>query len=169
MSIPARVATTVLFDLKVFGVEHVPRSGGAILASNHQSYLDPVLLAVRLPRPVSFLAKSELFSNRAFAWLIRSLHAFPVRQGAGDVAAMREAIRRVQEGYLLNIYPEGTRTWDGQLQPIQPGIALVVKRAGVPVIPAVIDGAYEAFGPHRSFPRPWPILLAYGPPMKLQH
>lgn len=163
----ARVATTLLFDLKVYGVEHVPRSGGAIIASNHQSYLDPVLIGVALPRPLSYMAKSELFRNRLFARLIRSLHAFPVRQGAGDVGAMKESIRRVREGHLLNIYPEGTRTEDGRLQPILPGVALVVRRAGVPVVPAVVDGAFDAWPPHRKLPRPrrWPIIVLYGPPM----
>lgn len=163
----AQIATTLLFDLKVYGLEHIPRSGGAIIASNHQSYLDPVLIGVRLPRPLSYMAKSELFRNPFFARLICSLHAFPVRQGAGDVGAVKESIRRVQEGHLLNIFPEGTRTEDGKLQPILPGVALVVRRAGVPVVPAVIDGAFDAWPPQRRLPRPrrWPIIVEYGPPM----
>jgi 1-acyl-sn-glycerol-3-phosphate acyltransferase len=165
LRVPARIFTTLLFDLKVFGTEHVPRSGGAILAANHQSYLDPVLLGVRLQRPVTYLAKSELFRNAFFRWLISSLHAFPVKQGAGDVGAMKESIRRLQEGYLLNIYPEGTRTETGQLGPILPGIALVVRRAGVPVIPAVIDGAFDCWPPHRKIPRPGRVYVMYGPPM----
>lgn len=165
-SVPARLGTTLLFDLKVFGLENVPKHGGAIIASNHQSYLDPVLLGVRLGRPISYLAKSQLFKNPLFSWLIRSLHAFPVKQGAGDIGAMKESIRRVQEGHLLTVFPEGTRTETGDLQPIQPGVALIVRRAGVPIIPAVIDGAFEAFGPDQKVLRPWPILLSYGPAMK---
>src|SRR6185312_9644763 len=96
-----RVATTLAFDLKVYGAHRVPQEGGVLLVSNHQSYLDPVLLGVRLKRPLSYMAKSELFKHRAFAWLIRSLGAFPVKQGAGDVGAMKETIARLQEGRAL--------------------------------------------------------------------
>jgi len=163
--VPCRVAATLLFDFKVFGIEHVPRTGGAILASNHQSNLDPVLLSVRLSRPVTYMAKVELFKKPAFAWLIRSLHAFPVKRGAGDVGAMKEAIRLLQNGYLLNFFPEGTRTRDGEIGPIQPGVALVVKRAGVPVIPVAIDGAYESMGRGDKLFRRFPILMQYGAPL----
>jgi len=163
----AHIGTSLLFDFKAFGVEHVPLTGGAILASNHQSNLDPVLLGVRLRRPVTYMAKSELFSNPAFSWFIRSLHAFPVKRGAGDVGAMRQAIQLLQEGYLLNFFPEGTRTRDGEIGPVQPGIALVVKRAGVPVIPVAIDGAFESMGRGSKMFRPRPIYLQYGPPLEL--
>src|SRR3954469_14101617 len=78
------VTCILLFDYKAYGVKNVPRRGGALLVSNHQSYLDPVLLGVNVPRPMSYLAKSELFENRFFGWLITRLYAFPVRQGKGD-------------------------------------------------------------------------------------
>src|SRR5438876_4866321 len=102
-----RTITSRMFDLKVYGLEHVPKTGGVLIISNHQSYLDPVLLGVQIPRPMSYLAKSELFAIPGFGWLIRQLNAFPVRQGEGDVAAVRETIRRLQEGHMLNIIPEG--------------------------------------------------------------
>src|SRR5205085_495254 len=102
-----RPILSAAFELKVYDRHFVPRRGGVLLVSNHQSYLDPVLVALYLPRPMSFLAKSELFRHRFFAWLIRSLNAFPVRQGAGDVGAVREMIKRLREGHMLNIFPEG--------------------------------------------------------------
>ena len=163
-----RLGTTLIFDFKAFGLQNVPPTGGAILASNHQSNLDPVLLAVRLKRPVTYMAKIELFKRKAFAWLIRSLHAFPVRRGAGDVGAMKEAIRLLKAGYLLNFFPEGTRTRDGEIGPIQPGVALVVKRAGVPVIPVAIDGAYESMGRGSKLFRRFPILIQYGAPLSVE-
>src|ERR1700688_1742001 len=86
----ARIGTTLMFDLKTYGRENVPKDGGVLLVANHQSYLDPGLVAVHLYRPVSFLAKSELFENPYFGWFIRKLHAFPVRQGDGDVGAVKE-------------------------------------------------------------------------------
>ena len=163
----ARVLTTLLFDLKVYGAHRVPDRGGVLLVSNHQSYLDPVLLGVRLRRPLSYLAKSELFRHKPFAWFIRSLGAFPVRQGAGDVGAMKETIARLQEGHALNIYPEGSRTQDGQLLPIERGIGLVVKKAKVPVVPVVIDGSFQAWPRSCRLFHPHPIRVMYGPPMDL--
>ena len=84
-----RVFTTVMFDLKVYGRDNVPDEGGALMISNHQSFLDPAILGVQLRRPMSYLAKSELWHNRLLGWLITNLNAFPVRQGAGDVGAIK--------------------------------------------------------------------------------
>jgi 1-acyl-sn-glycerol-3-phosphate acyltransferase len=165
--IPCRVFTQVWFDLKVYGIGHVPREGGVLIVSNHQSYLDPVLLAVKLPRPLNFFAKSELFENHYFGWLIRSLGAFPVRQGEGDVGAVKETIRRLQEGNALNVYPEGTRTLSGEIESMQPGIGLIVRRAGVAVVPAVIEGSFAAWPKGSAIPHAHPIRVMYGPPMHL--
>jgi 1-acyl-sn-glycerol-3-phosphate acyltransferase len=164
----ARILTTTLFDLKVFGLENIPKRGGALVVSNHQSYLDPVVLGARLQRPLSYFAKEELFAvTPACTWLLRSLGAFPVHQGHADVHALKESIQRLQEGYLLNIYPEGARTPDGKIGKIEKGIALIERRAHVPVIPTVIVGAFEAWPIHRRFPRSWPIYVQFGPPMDL--
>lgn len=164
----ARVLTTVLFDLRVYGRENVPARGGALIVSNHQSYLDPMLLPVRLERPLNYIAKSELFRGRIRGWLLRTVfNAFPVRQGAGDVAAVKETINRLRQGHLLNIYPEGARTFDGRIGELRPGVGLIVRRAGVPVVPAVIIGAFEAWPRQRRFPRPRPIRVEYGPAMDL--
>ncbi len=125
----------------------MPDVGGALLLTNHQSYLDPVLVGVRLRRPVAFLAKSELFEVTGLNWLIRSLNAFPVRQGAGDVGAIRETISRLNEGYILNVFPEGTRTLDGKMNEIQGGFALILRKVEVPAIPVIIHGSYQAWKP----------------------
>lgn len=162
-----RVTTTLAFDLKVYGAHRVPSEGGVLLVSNHQSYLDPVLVGVRLKRPLSYMAKSELFRFRPFAWLIRALGAFPVKQGAGDVGAMKETIARLQEGRALNIFPEGSRTEDGELLPIEKGVGLVIRKAKVPVVPVVIHGSYEAWPKDQKLPRPHPIRILYGRPLDL--
>lgn len=163
-----RPIMTLLFDLKVYGRQHVPLKGGALLISNHQSYLDPVLIAVYLERPMSYMAKSELFENKYFAWIIRALNAFPIKQRAGDVGAIKETIKRLQEGYLLNVFPEGARTFTSELGKIEPGAALVIRRAGVPVIPCVIQGSYEAWPRTVKFPKPHPIAVMYGPPLNVE-
>jgi 1-acyl-sn-glycerol-3-phosphate acyltransferase len=136
-----------------------------LLVANHQSYLDPVLVAVHLDRPVSFLAKSELFENPYFAWFIRSLHAFPVRQGEGDVGAIKEMIRRLQEGNVLNVYPEGSRTETGEVAPLEKGVALVIRKAGVPVVPVAIDGSFAAWPKDAALFHPHPVRVKYGKPI----
>jgi len=136
MKVIVRIFTTLMFDLKVYGLHNVPSRGGALLLSNHQSNLDPMLIGVKLRRPASYMAKSELFEkSRLFTWAIRTLHAFPVRRGQGDVGAIKEALARLHEGRLLTMYPEGTRTLDGQIGRVLPGVAVVVRRARVPVLP----------------------------------
>jgi 1-acyl-sn-glycerol-3-phosphate acyltransferase len=161
----ARVITTVFFDLKTYGAYNIPKTGGVLLVSNHQSFLDPIILSSGLDRTLSYLAKAELFHNRFFGWLIGSLNAFPVEQGAGDVGAVREAIARLQEGHLLNVYPEGARSDDGEIQPMEKGVGLVIRRAKVPVVPVAITGSFEAWPKTKKYPRSHPIRIVVGPPM----
>jgi len=163
----AYIGCTVMFDYKAYGVKNVPRTGGALMISNHQSYLDPVLLGLNLPRPLSYLAKSELFKNKFLAWLITELRAFPVRQGRGDKAAIEETIRRLREGHMLNIFPEGTRTPDGKIGEMQRGAALVVRRAGVPIVPVAIHGSYEAWPTGQKIFRSRPVRVLYGKPLNV--
>jgi 1-acyl-sn-glycerol-3-phosphate acyltransferase len=165
---PCRLITTLVFDLKSYGSHHVPERGGALLISNHQSVLDPVLLGVHLRRQISFIAKSELFENPKFSWLIRNLNAFAVRRGQADVAAIKEALHRVKDGQVVTLFPEGTRSKDGRLHPIQPGIAMLVRRVDAPVIPAVVDGAYRAWPKGAKLPRPVPVRVMFGAPLKLE-
>jgi 1-acyl-sn-glycerol-3-phosphate acyltransferase len=165
LQILARFLTTNLFDLKVYGIENVPETGGVLLVANHQSYLDPVLVAVRLRRAVSFMAKSELFENRYLGWLIRSLHAYPVRKGEGDIGAIRQAIQRLNAGYALNVYPEGTRTLDGKIAPLEKGIALILRKVDVPVIPVAIHGSFDAWPKGEKVFHSHPIRVNYGKPL----
>ena len=164
-----RILTSVWFDLKVYGKENVPETGGVLLVANHQSYLDPPLLGVQLRRKASFLAKSGLFVNPVFGWVIRNCNAFPVRQGEGDVGAVKETIRRLQEGHMLTVFPEGGRTEDGELQPILNGAALVVRKAGVPIVPVVVDGSFKAWPKHRKLWQRHPVRVLFGKPAVVHH
>jgi 1-acyl-sn-glycerol-3-phosphate acyltransferase len=163
-----RLVATSLFDLKVTGLQHIPAAGGALVVCNHQSCLDPVVLSARVRRPICFMGKHELFdASPAIDWLLRALGAFPVHQGQRDLHAVREAIARLESGQLVNIFPEGARTPDGNIGKIEQGIALIDRRAHVPLIPAVIVGAYKAWPIHRRFPRLRPIRVQFGPPMEV--
>ncbi|MCP3904034.1 MAG: 1-acyl-sn-glycerol-3-phosphate acyltransferase [Planctomycetes bacterium] len=163
-----RPLATLLFDLKVDGSHHVPDRPGVLIVANHQSVLDSILLTLRVERPLSYLAKSELFENRFVGWLLRTVfNAFPVRLGRGDVGAIKETIQRLRDGHLMSLYPEGARTRDGRIGPLQKGVALIVQRAEVAVVPAVIAGAFEAWPIDRRFPRRHPIDIRFGPPLDL--
>ena len=162
-----RITTTLAFDLRVWGGDYIPAKGGAIVVSNHQSNLDPIILAVRVRRPMWFFAKAELFEKPWFARVIREMNAFPVRRGEADISAVKEAIRRVKEGQVLTVFPEGTRTRTGAIGPIQGGITTIIRRAEVPVIPVVIEGSHQAWPRGRKLPCTHPIRILYGPPMRI--
>jgi 1-acyl-sn-glycerol-3-phosphate acyltransferase len=157
-----------LFDLEVYGRENIPTRGGVLIVSNHQSYLDPILLPLWLERPLNYIAWSKFFENPFLGWILRSVfNAFPVRLRSADVGAIKETIRRLRAGHLMNIYPEGERTPNGEIGPLLGGVSVIVQRAGAAIVPAVIVGAYDAWPLHRRFPRRRPVRIRYGPPMDL--
>jgi cytidylate kinase len=142
----------VLYRHKVYGLEHFyPR--GAILASNHTSFLDPPLLSISWPEEVHFLARQSLFHNRFFGAFIRAINSHPVSGDAGDVAVFRTICDLLEEGKKVVLFPEGTRSLDGALQPMKPGIGLLLSRTKAAVIPAYLDGPYRIWSRHRKFPK----------------
>lgn len=160
----------VFFRFRALGQHNIPVSGGAIIAANHQSYLDPGLLAIGLTRPIDFMARQELFEvNWFFRWLISSVNAFPVTQGKFDSSAIREAIKRLKQGQLLMVFPEGTRSFDGKIAGLKSGLYLLAQKSGVPIIPTVIDGAFEVWSRHHYLPiNLGEIRVKYGKPLKTQ-
>ena len=154
-----------LFRVRIFGRENVPPTGGALIASNHQSFLDPVFVAVGLARPVNFMARGSLFRNALFGALIRSLNAFPVKREAVDFGAVREAVARLERGSLLMMFPEGTRSRDGRIGRLKDGFVAIAARAGAPVVPAVIEGAHRAWPRGRVLFEPRDVCVAFGRPL----
>jgi len=161
----ARVLFVTLFGIRVYHAERLPREGGVLVVSNHQSYLDPILVAVGMPRPFQPMARESLFRVAPFRWLIRSLYAFPVRRGTADFGAVREALRRLRAGAVVLMFPEGTRTRDGSIEPLQGGPVTVALRGGVPIVPMVIDGAFEAWPRTQMLPWPHRVRVVCGTPV----
>jgi 1-acyl-sn-glycerol-3-phosphate acyltransferase len=153
---------------RVFGQHNVPREGGVLLVSNHQSFFDPILATMALPRECNYMARDTLFRNYWFKKLISSLNAFPVKRGTADIGAIKETLRRLKSGGLVNVFPEGTRTQDGSVRPMQSGVVLIARRAGVPIVPCMILGAYEIWPRHATFPKPGPVIVAYGKALRLE-
>lgn len=134
----------IVMGFKVYGVENVPKKGGFILAGNHVSHLDPPALASACPRVLHFMARHTLFNNRVLGWIIGSCNSFPVRRGEVDLGAIKEAVRRLKNGKVLLIFPEGTRSQNGEIQAAQPGVGYLSLMAGVPILPAYVKGTDEA-------------------------
>ncbi|RMH58405.1 MAG: 1-acyl-sn-glycerol-3-phosphate acyltransferase [Candidatus Hydrogenedentota bacterium] len=147
------------------GAENVPETGGVIVASNHASVLDPPVIASAVERPLTYLAKEELFKNRLIGWFIGSLGAFPVKRGRNDRQAMRAAIDLLKEGRGVVFFPEGTRSRTGEIGRMKPGFVLVAAEAEVPVVPAYIDGTFEAWPRGGKF-HPAKVRVAFGEPME---
>ena len=163
-----RMMYATYFRWRVFGAEHVPLSGGVILASNHASFLDPPLVGAGLRRDINYLARESLFRFPGIGALLRSWNAVPVDRDGGGAAGLREILNRLLAGGAIILFPEGTRTPDGRLRPARSGIGLTVIKSDVPVIPVRTFGTFEAFGRDHKFPRPVSIAVKYGRPMKFE-
>lgn len=151
------------FGLRVSGAEHVPPSGPALIVSNHQSILDPPLIGGATRRRIYFLAKAELFRIPVFGWLIRALHARPVRREGSDPRALKTAARLLTEGKALLVFPEGTRSRDGRLGEGKPGVGMLAVTSGAPVVPAYVSGTLEALPKGAAWPRRSPVSVRFGP------
>ena len=117
----ARLAAVWMFRIRSFGHESIPSDGAGLVLSNHQSNLDPLLIGLCSPRGFHYVARESLFRNRVLAWLMRSLDGFPIdREGTG-ISGLKETLRRLKHGQVVVLFPEGTRTRDGEVQPIKPG------------------------------------------------
>lgn len=151
--------------VRVFNVRHVPQKGGVLIISNHQSFLDPVLAGMGVPREMHFMARDTLFDNPGFGRLIRSVNAFPVRRGEADISAIKETLRRLRDGQVVLLFPEGTRSEDGTIKPFMAGVGSIARKAGVPVVPALVDGVFQAWPKGQALPLPCRVIVEYGEPL----
>jgi len=138
---------------------------GLLIVSNHQSFLDPVLVGSALPAPASYLARRDLFRIPVLGQVIYALNSYPVTRGAVDSAALRNILRLLRSGETVLMFPEGTRSYDGALGLFKPGAAAIAIRCGVPVLPACVEGAYECWPRTQKLPRPGRVAVAYGKPL----
>lgn len=157
------LAMRMLFRLRGRGQEHVPAAGPVLLVANHSSVLDPPLVGSVTPRPLSFLAKAELFEIPLFGALIRRLNARPVRREGADPAALRLGLKILEAGGVLLVFPEGTRGDESTLRPAKPGAGMLAVLSGAPVVPVYIEGSGRAWPRGRSWPRPARVTVTFGP------
>jgi 1-acyl-sn-glycerol-3-phosphate acyltransferase len=160
-----RVLFRLYFRRQAFGVENVPKTGPVILASNHASFLDPPLVGSALPREINYLARDTLFRFPIVGWILRDVNAVPVDREGGGAAGLKTILDRLLAGNGIILFPEGTRTQDGNLQKPRAGIGLTVIKSEAPVVPVRIFGTYDAFGKRHKVPRPHKVVVVFGKPL----
>jgi len=136
-----RAVSWPVFRMRISGTAHVPKTGGFILACNHRSYYDPLLVGSWSPRQMYFFAKEELFRHRLFGWVITRTNAIPVKRGRVDRQALSRAIDVIKRGYGLTLFPEGTRSKTGGFLQPRAGVGMIAVQAGCPIVPAYLHGS----------------------------
>jgi 1-acyl-sn-glycerol-3-phosphate acyltransferase len=161
-----RGLSRLYFGLELRGTEHIPASGALLITPNHQTYADPPLVSLPIRRPVYYMAWNRLFKVPGLGWLIRRLRAFPVDIESRDSRATREAVRLLQAGEVVMIFPEGERSLDGSVSRFKLGAFRLAVSLGVPVLPVTIAGGHQCWPPSRVLPRPGRVAITYHPPLR---
>jgi 1-acyl-sn-glycerol-3-phosphate acyltransferase len=160
----AKVVFGLYFRLRMRGQEKLPAHGGALLLINHQSFLDPLVVGTPLTRPVSYVARDSLFRVPVVGWILRNTYVFPISREAASSSSIKEAVRRMHHGFLVGIFPEGTRSVDGTLGEMKPGFMALVRRGDVPVLPVGVGGSGRAFPRNTWIVRPKTVRVVIGDP-----
>jgi len=163
-SLSKAIAKT-FFSYRVIGAENMIEEGPCIIAANHCSFFDPPLVGVACKRAIHYLARKSLLEWPILGPIFPELNVIPVDRKNADRSALMGAIRVVRGGGAVLIFPEGTRSPDGQLQPAQPGIGMIVAKTGAPVVPARISGSYEVFSRERLLPKKGKVSVEIGHPL----
>jgi 1-acyl-sn-glycerol-3-phosphate acyltransferase len=150
---------TALYSLRTQGARNVPRTGPVLALSNHQSFFDPILVGLAIPRYVRFVHRQSLKKNRLLARVMASLRAIPIEHKGFSREGLQATLDSLAAANCVGMFPEGERTHDGTVQEFKPGIFLLLKRVSAPILPVGIAGAYAAFNRHRKLPRLGPLFL----------
>lgn len=155
----------VIGGLRASGQKNIPKSGGVLLVSNHLSHFDVFILGLLIPRTLNYVARSTLFIF-PLNHLIRSVGGFPIQRDGLGAQGVKETLRRLKRGGIVTFFPEGTRSRDGEIGELKPGLAALAAKAKVPIVPAGIAGTFESWPRGQSLPKPHPIRVHYGEPIQ---
>lgn len=161
----ARTFFTLYGQWEIIGYDRLPKTGPVIVLPNHISYLDPPIVGAAIKRECAFMARHDLWHNKLLAWFLPRLGAFPVHRGESDRAAIRSSLAALEQGLCLMLFPEGTRSRTGNLQPAEPGVTLIIQKSGAPVVPVALIGSNEMMVPGSSRIRRAKLRIIFGKPI----
>ena len=163
--VAARLVGVALFHVRCRDRRRVPASGGVLVCCNHQSALDPLVVGLACDRRLNYLARRSLFRFTLFRWLIEYLDAIPLDRHGLGVEGLKETLRRLKRGEMVLIFPEGTRTCDGEMRSLRPGFGLLARRSGATLLPMALDGTFEAWPRHARYPGLATLQIQFGEPL----
>ena len=160
-----RLVFGIYFRFGVYNERRVPSEGPVILAGNHASFLDPPMIGSAVRRPINYLARESLFRFPVFGWYLKALNSVPVDRDGQGAKGLKMILDRLMKGGGIILFPEGTRTSDGNLQPARSGIGLTVIKSDAPVVPVRVFGTFIAWNRKQLFPRPRKVIVKFGKPL----
>jgi len=160
-----RALMAIGFQARCWGRENYPATGGALICANHQSFLDPMLIGNSSVRPMNYLARKTLFRFGPLGWLLDFVNTIPVEREGFGVGGVRETLKRLKRGEMVLLFPEGTRSSDGEIQLFKQGFATLARRSRVALVPVGVDGAYDVWPRSERFPQLGQVRVVVGKPL----
>ena len=163
-----RTLLTLMYQIRVHGLENYPETDGMLVCSNHQSFLDALILGVICPRPINYLGRKSLFKSRLLGWFMNWNDTIPIDRDGAGIGGMKETMRRIKRGETVAMFPEGTRSRDGEFHSIMLGFCAIAKRRKSTLMPIGFGGAFQAYPRSAIFPRPGRIQAVMGKPIRFE-
>jgi len=160
-----QLVAVVVYRVRQTGHENIPSEGAVLIVCNHQSHFDPPLVGMATRRRLNYMARETLFRFTPLGWLMRTLDAFPIDQEGTGISGIKESLRRLKRGEMLLVFPEGTRSHDGEIARLRPGFTALAERSKAAIVPAAIEGAFAAWPRWRRFPGLGVIHVHFGSPI----
>jgi len=158
----------ILYRVRVYELKNFPQRDRLLICSNHQSYLDPLILGITCPRPVNYLGRKNLLRFPIFGWFLRFNDAIPIDRDRNALSGIKETLRRLKRGESVVMFPEGTRTTDGEVQSLKLGFCTLARRSKSTLMPIGFDGAYQAYPRGQALPRLGRIHVVMGKPISFE-
>ena len=163
-----RALLSIGFQARCWGRENFPATGGALICANHQSFLDPMVIGNSSARPMNYLARKTLFRFGPLGWLLDFVNTIPVEREGFGVGGIRETLKRLKRGEMVLLFPEGTRSSDGEIQLFKQGVATLARRSRVALVPVGVDGAYDVWPRSERFPQFGQVRVVVGEPLSAE-
>jgi 1-acyl-sn-glycerol-3-phosphate acyltransferase len=155
----------LVYRVRYTGRENIPVTGGVLVVSNHQSHFDPPLVGIGCWRRMNYVARESLFSFRPFGWYLKSVGAIPIDRDGLGLSGIKESLKLLKKGEMVLIFPEGTRTRDGEVGPFRPGFTTLAARSNAAILPVAIEGAFQVWPRTKKFPGMGKIRVHFGEPI----